>query len=83
MIQEKINIPFFRCPNCGDVIGQQGEPIETKLVKRLLEHEINNLNLMNCYSCYVDQQEANSFIVTEDMARDAGDMSMAGQIWKY
>jgi hypothetical protein len=77
------SIPFFRCPNCGDVIGHQGEPIDINLVKKLSDIELNSLNLLECYGCYVNGQEEKSFIVTEDMARDAGDMSMVGQRWSF
>lgn len=77
------SIPFFRCPNCGDVIGHQGEPIDINLVKKLSDIELNSLNLLECYGCLINVQEEKSFIVTEDMARDAKDMSMVGQRWSF
>ena len=64
----------------GDEICWNGK----KFVSLLCEGEFDSLNDMDVfweeYDRYFQRQEV---IVTKDMAMDAGDLSLEGQIWQW
>ena len=79
---EKVKI----CGACGTIIDEQGNALPQKVLDELnlSESEVNSLELDWCYGCIMEQQEEPTYVrVTRDMASDAGDPSLEGQIVKW
>lgn len=72
---------FYRCGWCGQPTDKDGNPLDIEVCKTITDEQLNNAELVHGYCCLAEQEEKQHFIVTRDMAIDAGDLSLEGERW--
>ena len=69
----------YRCGYCGTPTDEGGTPVSLEKCKELTDEQLNSAELVHGWCCYEEQQD-NRVVVTRDMALDACDPSLEGQI---
>ena len=72
----------FRCGYCGTPTDKEGNPLSIEDCNKIKNEDIENAELVHGFCC-VEEQSNNYIVVTKDMAIDAQDLSLEGEVWKW
>jgi len=73
----------FRCGYCGTPTDKDGNSLSIEDCNKLSEKELKKAKLIHGYCCYEELQDDSYIVVTKDMAIDAQDPFLEGEIWKW
>jgi hypothetical protein len=76
------DIKIYRCGTCGTPTDKDGNPLSIQEANQLTKEQLNLAILVQGYCCIHEEQEK-YIIVTREMALDAGDPSLEGQVWRW
>ena len=72
---------LYRCGYCGQPTNKDGKVLDIEEVKKN-DYE-NNASEYVQGECCDPRNEDNYRVITREMAIDAGDMSLEGQMWRW
>ena len=72
---------IYRCGYCGQPTDKDGNPLTAEECEPISVEELDNAELVHGYCCLIEYEpEPERMRVTRDMAIDAGDLSLEGEL---
>lgn len=71
----------FRCGWCGRPCNEDGSILDEEEAPRLSEEQLSNAESVHGDCCRAENEPFQRMRVTRDMAIDAQDLSLEGELW--